>query len=199
MSTDSIPDNSHRLAYGLGLVFHPYLVSVITLFIVLQDLSFQQAAMWVMGLSAILILPLIVLTKYSQRKERYLYQRTSRTPLFIAFEISVLVCIALILAADGPRRLLACFVALLIWMPAQLLVNSLYTKISVHAAVTAACAMGLLLFGTLDTWLLKGMVLLAILATGWARHKTKNHTWQQVVAGWFVGAGAVLVAFPLIL
>lgn len=199
MSADVIPDNRHRLAYGVGLLFHPYLVSMVTLFVVLRDLSLTEAGAWVLTLSAILILPLVALTQYSQRQERYLYQRASRTPLYIVFEVSVLVCILLILVADGPRRLVACFLALLIWMPAQFLINTFYTKISVHAAVTAACGTGLLWFGTLDTWLLRGLVLLGVLATGWARHQTRNHTLQQITLGWVVGAGAVLIAFPLVL
>jgi hypothetical protein len=196
---DVIPDNRHKLAYRLGLIFHPYVVSVITLFVVLQDLRFAQAMAWVILLSSVLILPGLLLIQWGKRRQRYVYQRTSRTNLYLAFEASVLACIVLIVAGDGPRRLLACFVALLIWLPMQLIVNTYYTKISVHAAVTAACGTGLLLFGILDTWLFKLLVLVIILATGWARHKTRNHTVQQIILGWLVGASAVLIAFPRVL
>lgn len=199
MSAEMIPDHRHRLAYGLGLLFHPYLVSVGTLFVVLESLPVAEALLWVVSLSTILILPLILLTHYARQRKRYVYQRTARTPLYLSFEVSVVLCLLLIGVFGGPPRLMACFLALLIWMPVQFVINTYYTKISVHAAVTAACGMGLLWFGTLESWPLRGLALLVILATGWARYKTKNHTPQQILLGWLVGIGAVLMAFPLVL
>ncbi len=199
MKSDILPDPTNRLAYLLGLLFHPYPVSILTLLVVLRDVPLLRAVGWVGLLSAVLIVPLLLLTQWGKRRERYTYQRVARTPLYVSFVLSVLVCLFLIQVLDGPSRLVACFLALLIWLPVQLLINTFYTKISVHAAVTAACSTGLLWFGELDSWLLRGLVLLAVLLTGWARHRTKNHTLQQIGLGWLVGAGAVLVAFPLVL
>lgn len=196
---DIVPSQHHRIAVAIGYLFHPYVVSVITLALVLQKLAWQAAILWVSILSAILIIPGVTLIQLGHRRQRYVYQRASRTPLYLTFGASIAVCIGLILLANGPHYLLACFVALLIWLPIQLAINHFYTKISVHSAVIAACVVGLLWLGHLPTWPQRGLALLAVIATGWARYITQNHTIEQVLLGWMVGIVAVLSAFALVL
>lgn len=199
MMLDMTPDNRHRIAFLTGMIFHPYVVSVVTLLIVLQELEPLRAVAWVALLAAILLIPVMILLQIARRQEKYAWQRLTRTNIYLAVLLSVLICIGIIIAVDGPPRLLACFVALLIWLPLQFAINTYYTKISIHAAITAGCGTALLMLGVLDTWALKLLVLVIILATGWARHKTRNHTFQQISLGWLAAAIAVLIAFPLVL
>jgi hypothetical protein len=196
---DMTPDNSNRIAYVAGLMFHPYLVSMVTLFAVLRDLEVAQAIGWVAGMTAILLIPVMVMLQIVRRRQKYAYQRLTRTNLYALVLGSVFVCIGIILLADGPRVLLACFVGLLIWLPVQFAINTYYTKISIHAAITAGCATALTWLGVLDTGWLVALAVAIVIVTGWARHKTYNHTFQQIVLGWTVSILAVLIAFPLVL
>lgn len=199
MMIDVRPDNRNRIAYLTGMIFHPYLVSVITLLIVLGELEPLQALAWVTALTVILLVPVMTLLHLARRQERYAWQRLTRTHLYVAVIISVLLCMVMIMVMNGPSRLLACYTALLIWLPVQFGINTYYTKISVHAAVTAGCGTGLLMFGVLDTWIMQALMLIIILATGWARHQTRNHTLLQIVLGWLVSSVAVVIAFTLVL
>jgi membrane-associated phospholipid phosphatase len=108
-------------------------------------------------------------------------------------------CLALLVIFNAPRILVACFVALVIWAPIQLLINRYVTKISTHAGVVAACSTGLLLAGKLNHPILLALMIVIAVVTLWARVETKNHTVPQVLLGFLVGALAVLVVFPLML
>ena len=174
-------------------------MSVFTLFAVLKDIRLIHAVAWVALLATILLAPVMALLQLAKRQQKYAYQRLTRTNIYFAVFISILICTGIVIAADGPQELLACCIALMIWLPSQFAINSYYTKISIHAALTAGCGTVLLTLGILDTWLLKVLMLLIILATGWARHKTRNHTFEQVALGWMVAAASVLIAFPLVL
>lgn len=197
--SDVIPDQRNRVAVALGYLFHPYGVSVVTLAIVLSDLGWREAAVWVLALSTLLITPGVILIQVGRRQGRYVYQRASRTPLYITFGASLLACIGLIVWQEGPRYLLACFVALWVWLPLQLAINHYYTKISVHAAVIMACSWGVVWLGHVPSGPARLGLLLVVLATGWARYTTRNHSLLQILLGYVVGLGSVTLAFVLVL
>jgi len=197
--TDPIPDHRNRLAYGLGRLFHPYLIAVPTLAAVLADLSLEETFFWMAIVVAILILPLVVTTTFLRRRQRYVYQRATRTPIYLTFWASLLVCIGILTTLRAPVTLLAGILALALWLPLQLLINAYITKVSTHAAVASGCMTGLLLLGKLDHPLLLLSALAVVGLTLWARVATRNHTPQQVIMGTFTGSIAVLIVFPLIL
>jgi len=197
--TDPIPDHRNRLAYTLGRLFHPYLISIPTLAAVLADLSFGEAFFWMAMVVAILILPLVVTTTLLRRQNRYVYQRATRTPIYLTFWVSLLICIGVLTALSAPMTLLAGILALTLWIPLQLLINTYVTKVSTHAAVASGCMTGLLLLGKLNHPLLVLSALAVVGLTLWARVTTRNHTVEQVVMGTLTGATSVLIVFPLIL
>lgn len=196
---DVIPDNSKRIAYWLGVIFHPYLICIPTLFAVLSDLTLDQIVLWTLIILGVFVLPNAALVFYMRRRGKHTYQRSSRTPIYVLGLITLLLCLALLVVFDGPRVLLICIVALLIWIPIQLAINNLFTKISTHMAVVSGCAMALFIMGKLNHPLLLVSILLVTILTGWARIQTKNHTKLQVILGCLVGGGVVAVVFSKLL
>ena len=197
---DVTPDNTNKLAYLMGRIFHPYLICIPTVFILLGDMPMGEAAKWALLVLSIILTPLILVSAYMEmRHRRYIYQRSTRGPIYVVFFLSVLICLALLVIFNAPRILIACFVTLVIWAPIQLLINRYVTKISTHTGVVAACSTGLLLAGKLNHPVLLVLMIVIAVATLWSRVETKNHTVSQVIMGFLVGALAVLIVFPLIL
>ncbi len=198
--TDTIPDNSNTLAFVVGRIFHPYLIVIPTIFVVLSDLTFGEALKWSLLVLGIVLAPGILISYYvAIRHRRYLYQRATRGPLYFIGFLSVLACLLVLIALDAPHILIASLTTLLIWVPAQMVINAYVTKISAHAGVIAGCSMALLLTGKLTHpfWLVA--LLFVVLITLWSRVATRNHTVPQVVMGFLLGALPVLLVFPLML
>lgn len=197
--TDLIPDNRNKVAYAIGKLFHPYLICIPTLLILLNDIPFQEMLGWLIIIISILLTPLLLVGKYLERRKKYLYQRKSRGPIYVTFWISLMGCLIVIQGLNAPRTLIAAILALALWVPIQMAINSYITKVSTHAAVIAGCATGLLLVGKLDNPIALLGVSAAVIATLWARVVTKNHTIPQVVMGLLVGVLPILIVFSLVL
>jgi len=105
----------------------------------------------------------------------------------------------ILIMLSAPRILIAGLTVLILWLPAQMLINHYVTKISAHASVIAGCLTGLLLIGKLNHPVLLALVVSVALVTMWSRVETKNHTVPQVVMGFLIGALPVLIVFPLML
>lgn len=199
-TVDVTPDNTNKLAYLMGRIFHPYLICIPTVLILLGDLPLGETVKWTLLVLSFVLIPLMLASAYMvTQHRRHIYQRSTRGPIYLVFFLSVLACLALLIIFNAPRILIACFVTLVIWAPIQLLINRYMTKISTHAGVVAACSTGLLLAGKLNHPLLVGFLALIVVVTMWSRVETKNHTVPQVLLGFLVGALAVLIVFPLVL
>lgn len=196
--TDTVPDNSKRIAHLIGLIFHPAIVAIGTLLLVLQDLPFEQILVWTALIGGIILIPVFIAIAYFRRQNRHTYQRGTRRPLYIIAWLSVALCFILIQLFEGPQILAICMATLAIWLPLQLAINHSITKISAHTAVASGCFTALVLFGKLGTVLIVAGILL-IMLIAWARLMTKNHTMLQIVLGCAVGAGSVLLVFPFLL
>jgi membrane-associated phospholipid phosphatase len=194
---DPVPDNRNRLAFIIGRIFHPYVICIPTLFVVLSDLSWDEALNWSLIVIAIVLLPGMTLAAYLQRRGHPLYERRTRTPLYIVGWGSVLTCILVIRQMGAPQVLVFSLITLAIWAPLQLSINTFITKVSAHAAIAAGCAVGLLLLGKLETLPIQVLVLAIVIVTIWARVVTHNHTILQVSLGLIVGALPPLIVFTL--
>lgn len=192
---DPIPESHHRLAVWIGQVFHPYVICVPIGLLLLTPLPPCEALAWLLLLVTLILPPLLLIGVIQRRRGRALYQRSARTPVYLTFILSLLVGWGLLTAGNAPAILKACVLALLVWVPGQLLINRFVTKLSTHAAVVAGCASGLLVLGRvtpLSALLIGGVVL----STLWARVVTRHHTWSQVVLGALLGVLPVLLVFP---
>jgi hypothetical protein len=199
MTREITPDNRNRVALVIGRIFHPYLICIPTLFAVLEGFSWASAIQWTLLILTLVLGPGLSVAFYLKRRGRFVYQRTTRTPLYLIGWASVLVCLAVLKVLNAPVVLIACLAALAVWVPLQLLINTFVTKLSAHAAVAAGCYTTLLLLGRLDSqWLQVGLLALVVL-TLWSRIATRNHSLSQVVLGLLLGTLPVLLVFPLIL
>lgn len=198
--TDTAPDHSNTLAFIVGRIFHPFLVVIPTLFAVLSDLSLADAAKWSLLILGIVLMPGILINTYiGLRYKKYVYQREIRGPLYLIGFLSGLACLVALIVLQAPHILIAGLTVLIVWLPAQMLINHSVTKISAHAGVIAGCLTGLFLIGKLNHPVLLTLVVLVAVVTMWSRVVTKNHTVAQVVMGFLVGALPVLIVFPLML
>lgn len=196
---DILPDNRNSVAKIVGLVFHPAIVGAPTLLAILSEMTLIESLGWIGLMLTLLLVPNIVLQIILQQKGRFVYQRQTRLPMYIVGWCSVLICLLILVLLNAPRVLVACLLALLVWIPFQLTINQTLTKISIHVAVISGCLTGLLVLNKLDSLELKLVALIILFLTAWARIKTKNHTMLQVTLGAVVGCLPVLVVFPLVL
>ena len=196
---DILPDNRNPWAKFIGFIFHPAVVGAPTLLAILSDMSLAESIRWIGLMLGVLLIPNILLQVLLQRKGRFVYQRQTRLPMYSVGWVSVLVCLMILIGLSAPRVLIACLLALLVWIPFQLFINQTLTKISIHVAVISGCLTGLLVLNKLESPILKLLAIIIVVLTAWARIKTKNHTRLQVVLGAVVGCLPVLIVFPLVL
>lgn len=197
--TELIPDNSNRLAYWLGIVFHPAIIMFVTLWLLLDELPLLNSLLWIALIAGIILIPGFTAIALLKRKDRPSHQRSSRAPLYFTAWLSVLLALGLLWFLNAPYILLICLTTLALWLPLQLTVNHFFTKISTHLAVISGCFTALLLVGELSGVVWIGLGILSILLTAWARLATRNHNLVQVFLGILVGSGMVLLVFPLFL
>jgi len=197
--SDPIPDNANRLGYVLGYVFHPFVLFVPSAFLVLKGEPFWAALGWVLLMGGVAITPTAAAIFYLRTRKIYIYRREVRLPVYLVAWLGTLTCGAVLLLLDAPHRLLACVAAMGVWIPLQGAINELYTKISGHTAFSMGVMVGLALFGELDAPILQVGAVAIVLLTAWARYVTRNHTLQQIVLGWLVGAVSVGAAFAVVL
>lgn len=190
-----------RLARLLSHVFHPFLVSLITLILViyLDGTAFLDAIKWTVIGFGIVILPLTIYLIINVRHGRYsdwsISIREQRHTIYILAGICFVILILVFIWAGAPAVALACLYAALPAVATAAVINRLVTKISLHAMAVAGCAAALY-------WVLPlpGMLLaLAGVGVSWARMRLKHHTLAQILLGWGVAAGSVFIVFGLVL
>ncbi|MCA0455433.1 MAG: hypothetical protein LCI00_15765 [Chloroflexi bacterium] len=196
---DILPDNRNSAAKIVGLVFHPAVVGAPTLMAILSEMTLIESLSWIGLMLTVLLVPNIILQIFLQQKGRFVYQRQTRLPMYVVGWCSVLVCLIILALLNAPKVLVACLMALLVWIPFQLIINQKITKISIHVAVISGCLTGLLVLNKLDSPELRILAPVILVLTAWARIKTKNHTLLQVALGAILGCLPVLIVFPIVL
>ncbi len=201
-SPTRVDQSSHdRLARLLSNVFHPFLVSVVTLVLViyLDGATLLDAIKWTIIGFSIVILPLTIYLIINVRRGRYsdwsISIREQRHNIYILAGVCFVILVLTFIWAGVPAIALACLYAALATVVGAAMVNRLVTKISLHSVAMAGCAAALF-------WVSPplGLVLAAAaLAVGWARMQLKHHTVPQVLLGWGIAAGSVVIVFSLYL
>lgn len=197
--SDPVPITENKVAYWLGRIFHPAVLCVPTLGLVLWDEPRLYAVLWTTVVAAFVTVPGLIAITVLQKRHRYIYQRQNRAPIYLVLWLSVGLCSFIVWWGNGPQVLLVCLITLLVWLPLQLLINTYFTKISTHTAVAAGCATGLLLLGKLETLPMQVIAFSIVGLVMWSRIVTRNHTLMQVLLGLLLGAGTVVLVFPLLL
>jgi len=198
MINDPVPHNRSRLGYLLSMIFHPFVIFIPALVVVLKDTPPLEALAWVVFIALMLLVPALVLIRRARRRERYTYQRSTRHQLYLVGELNILVCTGLAVVLDASPRLIFSLLCLCIWIPLQYAVNARFTKISAHTAIVTGIATALLVMGDLNSVLLMLGAVAVVAATAWARVVTGNHSVTQVALGITVSVSSVLLAFGLV-
>lgn len=190
-----------RLARLLSNVFHPFLVSLVTLVLViyLDGATLLDAIKWTVIGFGIVILPLTIYLVINVRRGRYsdwsISIREQRYNIYILAGICFVILVLTFIWAGAPAIAIACLYAALATVVIAALINRLVTKISLHAVAMAGCAAALF-------WVsppLGLLLALAGIAVSWARMHLKHHTLAQILLGWGVTIGSVFVVFSLYL
>jgi len=125
--------------------------------------------------------------------DQHLRTRQQRPVPFLAAIASVLAGLALLLALDAPRQLVALVVAMLTGL-ATTLVVTLWWKLSVHTAAAAGTVAILALsFGPALTLTIPAVALVA-----WSRVRLGDHTPAQALAGAALGGLVATTVFILL-
>ena len=190
-----------RLARLLSNVFHPFLVSLVTLILViyLDGTTLLDAIKWTAVSFGIVILPLTLYLIFNVRRGHYsdwsISIREQRHTIYLITAVCFIILVTVFIWTGAPSIALACLYAALPTTVLAGAINRLVTKISLHAVAMAGCAAALF-------WVsppLGLLLALAGIAVSWARMRLKHHTLAQILLGWGVAAGSVFVVFSLYL
>ncbi len=190
-----------RLAHLLSNVFHPFLVSLVTLVLViyLDGTPLLDAIKWTAVGFGIVILPLTLYLIFNVRRGHYsdwsISIREQRHTIYLITAVCFIILVTVFIWAGAPSIALACLYAALPTTVLAGAINRLVTKISLHAVAMAGCAAALFWVSPLLGLLLT----LAGIAVSWARMRLKHHTLTQILLGWGVAAGSVFIVFSLYL
>ena len=190
MSTES------RLARVVTEVLAPANLVIGLLILVAWHSASSTAAKVGWGLGAALfagVLPLAYLLRGARQgrwEDHHVGEREKRPAAILAILGSVLVGVALMVALDAPRQLLALMGAMVAGLVVTLAVTLVW-KISVHSAVAGGTVVILaLVFGPA-----LNVLWVSASAVAWSRVELRDHTKAQVVAGLLCGALVAAVAF----
>lgn len=200
-SPTKVEAGQDQLARLLSNVFHPFLVSLITLILViyLDGTTLLDAIKWAVIGFGIVILPLTIYLIVNVRHGRYsdwsISIREQRSTIYILAGVCFVILVLTFIWAGAPAIALACLYAALPTVAIAAVINRLVTKISLHAVAVAGCAAALF-------WVsppLGLLLALAGIAVSWARMRLKHHTLAQILLGWGAAAGSVFVVFSVYL
>lgn len=190
-----------ELARLLSNLFHPFLISLVTLvlLIYLDGNTLLAAVKWTAISFAVVILPLTIYLAINVRRGHYsdwsISIREQRYTIYFLAGICFVVLVLLFIGVNAPAIALACLYAALPTVVIAAMINRLITKISLHAVAMAGCAAALF---WMSPWL--GLLVAAAgLAVSWARVQLQHHTLPQILLGWGVAAGSVFIVFGLYL
>lgn len=190
------PGPGYALARALSQIFHPVILSVVSVLVVglLGVEPRMRGLAWGMLCIAIQVVPVMTFFTIRLRQGAYSDEdvsvRTQRNELYLFSMGSVIVGTFILALFHAPSPFLAMFVSAALINLLCFLIN-LFWKISVHSAGIGSCATLAALYSEPV-----GLVLwLCALALGWARVRTRNHTPAQVLGGLTLSCICVLLTF----
>jgi membrane-associated phospholipid phosphatase len=191
---------SVRIAKWFSHVFHPFVLSVITLSltIYLSTGLLGLAVLWTAVGAAALILPMAIFIAIMVKIGRYsdfdVSIREQRTGPYLVAGAGMILFLTASTLGDGPLISRACIYAAILAAVVGAVINR-FSKVSIHAMTAAGCAVVLLYLS-----LLAGLLMVtAAAAVSWSRIPLKRHTLPQVLTGWAVAIASVATVFSLFL
>ncbi len=190
------PGRGYAIARTISQIFHPVILSVISIFIVgtMGVRPISHGLGWAFACTLIQVLPPTIFFAVRLRQGAYtdddISVRSQRNELYLFGLVTVLVGVGLLRLLGAPQPFLALFTSAILINIVSWLVN-LFWKISIHAAGIGSCATVAALYSEplgLLLWI-------GALSLGWARVRTRNHTLMQVVAGLALSCACVVGSY----
>lgn len=194
----AMPGPGYAIANRLSQIFHPVVLGIGGIIIV-GGFALPQPLIglaWALLCIAIQIIPPMIFFTIRLRQGAYSDEdvsvRHQRNELYLFSMVTVLVGIAVLLIFDAPAPFLALVCSGAIMNGLCWLIN-LFWKISVHAASAASCAT----VASIYVQFLGLLLWMCVLAVGWSRVRTRNHTIAQVIAGISLATVSVVGMFAV--
>jgi membrane-associated phospholipid phosphatase len=176
-------------AVWLSRVFHPFIISVVTLLLtqLLNGYSFLDSTLWTLLSFSIVILPTLIFILVRVKRGRYqdvdVSIRKDRYTLYVLGGSCLILAIALLALLQAPaiaqRTLQAGFLSIFVGS----VFNRFGNKLSLHVLTVAGCAV-VLYFVSPIAGITLGLISLLV---AWSRVYLARHTIPEVVWGWVVG------------
>jgi membrane-associated phospholipid phosphatase len=184
------------LARWVSRIFHPYALCGPALFlsIYLDTGEVGLAIQWSIVAVAVFLIPLVVFVRWMVKSGRYSddnvsIQQQRKSAYAVAGALAFLL-FAIFVLGNAPRIGQACLASVAAVAIIGVLINRI-TKISIHAMISAGCAAVItILSPPIGSVLVAGTI-----ATGWSRVYLRQHSIGQVLLGWFVAVGSVVIIF----
>ena len=189
-----------KLARTVSTIFHPFLVSPLTIVLILwlDQQNLAIAAAWALLCAAFVVLPggLYLRRKLKQKafSDGDVSIREQRFGYYLFGIVCMVVCFALLIWLNAPPVLIASFTAALLALVASALINRVWSKVSIHTGVMAAAACMVIFY----SWPLALGLAGGTLLVAWARLILQRHTWQQTGLGSLIAIASVMVTFNAI-
>lgn len=192
----ALPGRGYTIAHYISRVFHPILLSVISILIVgmLSVVPAKTGAAWSGLTIALQIIPPTIFFTIRLRQGIYsdedISVRQQRNELYLFGMINIVVVTLILYLLHAPTPLIALILSAGLINIIGFVIN-LFWKISIHSAGIGSCAT----VATLYSPPLGAFFWASAFALGWARVRTRNHTPMQVIAGLALSAVCVLAVF----
>jgi membrane-associated phospholipid phosphatase len=182
-------------AMWLSRVFHPFIVSVVTLWLamILSDYGWLESTLWTLLSFSIVILPSLIFILVRVRGGRYqdidVSIRKDRYVLYVLGGSCLVLMIVLLIFLQSPaiaqRTLQAGFLSVLVGS----IFNRFINKLSLHVLTVAGCAV-VLYFVSPFVGVVLGLISLVV---AWSRVYLARHTIPEVIWGWIVGVACTII------
>ena len=193
--------NRVKLARLVSLVLHPFLISPLSIVLILwlDQGNLRAAVSWAALCAAFVVGPagFYLWRKLKQKKftDADVSVREQRYGFYLFGGVCMLACFGVLLWFNAPSVLVAGFSAALVALIVAVLINRYMTKVSIHAGAMAGVAVAAAYY----SWPLAMLLIAGTLIVSWARLVTERHTAAQAVLGWGVAAVCVIGVFgPLL-
>lgn len=170
----------------------PVVIAIAVMFVGIALNAWEWSLAYLISVIVVPTLYVFWLLRTNRIKNFHMYERTERLKPMILTTVMTVVTWAVLKALSAPAEI-TLFALVGIFQVILLLIINMFFKISIHA--TAISGLSVFLVG-LFGWS-AGYVLLSIPLVAWARLRTKNHTFYQILFG--VISGGIFIALVLIL
>lgn len=185
-----------RVAKWLSWMFHPFVIIIPTMIISMYATTndWLTALGWTAVCVGFVVVPASLYIRRKVKRNEYtdadVSVREHRSSIYLFMGIAELLCFITLVVFGAPKILIACFIAAILTLAMGALINT-RTKVSAHMAGMGGCTAVLFYLSPL----LGLFMLIASLATGWARIYLKQHTLMQVLIGWGMAVVSVVIVF----